>query len=112
VLNGIAYDAKGDRLFVTGKNWPKLFESAWCRGARPPLSRELKSLHQWSRRARRIVGVVSHQSGEVEGAHQHGTIASHGMGRLGAKATCFEAIGVRSGRGVCVSESTVQRESP
>jgi len=25
VLNGIAYDAKGDRLFVTGKNWPKLF---------------------------------------------------------------------------------------
>lgn len=26
VLNGIAYDAKKDRLFVTGKNWPKLFE--------------------------------------------------------------------------------------
>lgn len=26
VLNGIAYDAKGDRLFVTGKNWPSLFE--------------------------------------------------------------------------------------
>jgi glutaminyl-peptide cyclotransferase len=26
VLNGIAYDAKGDRLFVTGKWWPKLFE--------------------------------------------------------------------------------------
>ena len=26
VLNGIAYDAKQDRLFVTGKNWPKLFE--------------------------------------------------------------------------------------
>jgi glutaminyl-peptide cyclotransferase len=26
VLNGIAYDAKGDRLFVTGKQWPKLFE--------------------------------------------------------------------------------------
>jgi glutamine cyclotransferase len=26
VLNGIAYDAKGDRLFVTGKMWPKLFE--------------------------------------------------------------------------------------
>jgi glutaminyl-peptide cyclotransferase len=26
VLNGIAYDAKADRLFVTGKNWPKLFE--------------------------------------------------------------------------------------
>jgi glutaminyl-peptide cyclotransferase len=26
VLNGIAYDAKADRLFVTGKNWPKVFE--------------------------------------------------------------------------------------
>ncbi len=26
VLNGIAYDPHGDRLFVTGKNWPKLFE--------------------------------------------------------------------------------------
>jgi glutamine cyclotransferase len=26
VLNGIAYDAGGDRLFVTGKLWPKLFE--------------------------------------------------------------------------------------
>lgn len=26
VLNGIAYDAAGDRLFVTGKQWPRLFE--------------------------------------------------------------------------------------
>jgi glutamine cyclotransferase len=26
VLNGIAYDSKRDRLFVTGKNWPQLFE--------------------------------------------------------------------------------------
>ena len=26
VLNGIAYDEVGDRLFVTGKLWPKLFE--------------------------------------------------------------------------------------
>jgi glutamine cyclotransferase len=26
VLNGIAYDAAGDRLFVTGKNWPTIFE--------------------------------------------------------------------------------------
>lgn len=26
VLNGIAYDPRGDRLFVTGKRWPKLFE--------------------------------------------------------------------------------------
>ncbi len=26
VLNGIAYDTEADRLFVTGKLWPKLFE--------------------------------------------------------------------------------------
>jgi len=26
VLNGIAYDSKGKRLFVTGKKWPNLFE--------------------------------------------------------------------------------------
>jgi glutamine cyclotransferase len=26
VLNGIAYDPASQRLFVTGKNWPKLFE--------------------------------------------------------------------------------------
>jgi len=26
VLNGIAYDAKRDRLFVTGKQWPRVFE--------------------------------------------------------------------------------------
>lgn len=32
VLNGIAYDAKWDRLFVTGKLWPKLFEIKLIRG--------------------------------------------------------------------------------
>jgi glutamine cyclotransferase len=26
VLNGIAYDQEGDRIFVTGKFWPKIFE--------------------------------------------------------------------------------------
>jgi len=26
VLNGIAYDQRGDRLFVTGKYWPRLYE--------------------------------------------------------------------------------------
>jgi glutamine cyclotransferase len=26
VLNGIAYDAEGNRLFVTGKNWAFLYE--------------------------------------------------------------------------------------
>ena len=28
VLNGIAYDKKNNRIFVTGKKWPKLFEIA------------------------------------------------------------------------------------
>ena len=26
VLNGIAYDEKGDRLFVTGKRWPRIYQ--------------------------------------------------------------------------------------
>jgi len=26
VLNGIAWDAENERLFITGKYWPKLFE--------------------------------------------------------------------------------------
>lgn len=26
VLNGIAFDSESDRLFVTGKNWPRLYE--------------------------------------------------------------------------------------
>jgi len=34
VLNGIAYDAQGDRLFVTGKYWPKLFEIKLVKKAR------------------------------------------------------------------------------
>jgi glutaminyl-peptide cyclotransferase len=33
-LNGIGYDANGDRLFVTGKNWPKLFEIKLVKNAR------------------------------------------------------------------------------
>lgn len=33
VLNGIAYDAAHDRLFVTGKRWPKLFEIKLVRKA-------------------------------------------------------------------------------
>jgi len=36
VLNGIAYDAAGDRLFVTGKNWPKLFEIRLVRRSLTP----------------------------------------------------------------------------
>jgi len=32
VLNGIAYDAGGDRLFVTGKLWPKVFEIKIIKG--------------------------------------------------------------------------------
>jgi glutamine cyclotransferase len=34
VLNGIAYNAVGDRLFVTGKLWPKLFEIKVLSGAK------------------------------------------------------------------------------
>jgi len=26
VLNGIAYDKAADKIYVTGKYWPKLFE--------------------------------------------------------------------------------------
>jgi glutamine cyclotransferase len=26
VLNGIAWDAKGQRMFVTGKKWPHLYQ--------------------------------------------------------------------------------------
>ncbi len=26
VLNGIAYDAEGDRILLTGKNWPRIYE--------------------------------------------------------------------------------------
>jgi glutamine cyclotransferase len=26
VINGLAYDAKGNRIFVTGKFWPNVFE--------------------------------------------------------------------------------------
>ncbi len=37
VLNGIAYDAEGNRLLVTGKRWPKLFEIKLVSGdPRPP----------------------------------------------------------------------------
>lgn len=38
VLNGIAYDEAGDRLFVTGKKWPKLFEIKLI-SRRDPVSR-------------------------------------------------------------------------
>jgi glutamine cyclotransferase len=33
VLNGIAYDPKADRLFVTGKLWPRLYEIKLIRKA-------------------------------------------------------------------------------
>ena len=35
VANGIAYDARGDRLFVTGKLWPKLFQIKLVRTGAP-----------------------------------------------------------------------------
>jgi len=30
-LNGIAWDRQNNRIFVTGKNWPKLFEVKFVR---------------------------------------------------------------------------------
>jgi glutaminyl-peptide cyclotransferase len=36
VLNGIAYDSAGKRLFVTGKMWPKLFEIRLVQKPRTP----------------------------------------------------------------------------
>jgi glutaminyl-peptide cyclotransferase len=36
VLNGIAYDAAGDRLFVTGKLWPRVFEIRLVPRGGPP----------------------------------------------------------------------------
>ena len=39
VLNGIAYDAQHDRLFVTGKLWPKLFEIKVAPGSKRPAGR-------------------------------------------------------------------------
>ena len=36
VLNGIAYDSKHKRLFVTGKLWPKLFEIELVQVRREP----------------------------------------------------------------------------
>jgi Glutamine cyclotransferase len=35
VLNGIAYDARGDRLYLTGKNWPWIYEVS-LRSAQTP----------------------------------------------------------------------------
>ena len=40
VLNGIAYDAAGDRLFVTGKLWPRLFHIQVVPRGRPTGKRE------------------------------------------------------------------------
>ncbi len=37
VLNGIAYDGQGDRLFVTGKWWPRLYEITLTRSGYLPL---------------------------------------------------------------------------
>ncbi|GAA4927178.1 glutaminyl-peptide cyclotransferase [Mucilaginibacter defluvii] len=37
VLNGIAYDTKGKRIFVTGKNWDKLFQVKFLKTSELPL---------------------------------------------------------------------------
>ena len=38
VLNGIAWDGQGRRLFVTGKLWPRVFQVEFVAGGTPPLS--------------------------------------------------------------------------
>ncbi len=48
VLNGIAYDAKHDRLFVTGKKWPKVFEIRLVK------SSDLRAGRSGSRRVDRV----------------------------------------------------------
>ena len=48
VLNGIAYDAGGDRLFVTGKLWPKVFEIQSAYQPRRP-GRKGSKAGEWSR---------------------------------------------------------------
>jgi len=40
-LNGIAYDAATDRLFVTGKNWPSLFEITLRQGTARVTAKQL-----------------------------------------------------------------------
>jgi glutamine cyclotransferase len=40
VLNGIAYDAKHDKFFVTGKQWPTVFEIEIV--SRPPEKYEFR----------------------------------------------------------------------
>ncbi len=49
VLNGIAYDSLGDRLFVTGKYWPKLFEIKLVSKTRPAAAARGTALQRKSR---------------------------------------------------------------
>jgi glutamine cyclotransferase len=56
VLNGIAYDPQGDRLFVTGKLWPKLFEIRLT----PPYTKSRSSIQscialECARPARKVI---------------------------------------------------------
>jgi glutamine cyclotransferase len=47
VLNGIAYDAAGGRLFVTGKLWPKLFQIEVVPGGRKNAARAACSFRKF-----------------------------------------------------------------
>ena len=51
VLNGIAYDAATQRLFVTGKLWPRLFEIQVVVEAPPAVSVPSRTADPLSRRA-------------------------------------------------------------
>lgn len=104
VLNGIAYDAAGDRLFVTGKLWPKLFEirvvarhrgykapfkSDDLRGAEAPPFHKSSSLQN---RIRDLRGV--HGGLHIVGADNVGTFQNEGnLRRKGS-------VEARFGRGI------------
>lgn len=67
-LNGIAYDAAGRRLFVTGKLWPKVFEVRLTPlrkdGDRTDHPRKV----QPSERQRRTLPIKSERKGYVSSA--------------------------------------------
>src|SRR5690606_24600944 len=56
VLNGIAYDAENDRLFVTGKLWPALFHVRLTTGTSPWAPRGLRPRWAPLRRAPALRG--------------------------------------------------------
>ena len=73
VLNGIAYDAAGARLFVTGKLWPKLFEIR-------VMSRRGESAGT-ARRPGRGCGLFEAPAQRHAGLAKHLACSGHALGR-------------------------------